>query len=376
MFGRIKRILLTGLVGGIFMSMTCGFGLPTKTLAGDSVLGQVAFTETIIFDQVSEEHSDLAIAKVEYYVNVRSGPDTDSEIIGKMYNGAIAHILGTAGENGEWLRVLSGNVKGYIKAEYFIIGTDAQSVLDDHVVTYAEVTAQKLNVREKATTDSSKIGYLNLGEQVEILENLGEWLRIQYTDEKEGYISAKYIKTVEEFTYALSVAEEQELWNLSKEREERGKTTTEQNVEESQVTSEPSLVVTAPAINYTSNEELRKAIIEYAYQYLGNKYINGGRSLETGTDCSGFTCYIYAAFGYSISRTTEGQYTSNGRSVSLEELQPGDIVCFSSNGGKSCTHVALYIGGGQIIHSANSRKGVIISGLDFEPILGYKNIID
>ena len=67
---------------------------------------------------------------------------------------------------------------------------------------------------------------------------------------------------------------------------------------------------------------------------------------------------------------------SNGRSISSEELQPGDIVCYSSNGGKSCTHVGLYIGDGQIIHSANSRKGVIISAVDYSPIIGMRNVID
>ena len=65
-----------------------------------------------------------------------------------------------------------------------------------------------------------------------------------------------------------------------------------------------------------------------------------------------------------------------GRSISSEELQPGDIVCYSSNGGKSCTHVGLYIGDGQIIHSANSRKGVIISAVDYSPIIGMRNVID
>ena len=110
-------------------------------------------------------------------------------------------------------------------------------------------------------------------------------------------------------------------------------------------------------------------------QYLGNVYIHGGSSLEKGTDCSGFTCFIYADFGYSISRTPSGQYSSDGRSIDYSEIKPGDIICYTSSGNK-CTHVGLYIGDGQIIHEANSRKGVIISAADYSTILGVKNIID
>ena len=134
--------------------------------------------------------------------------------------------------------------------------------------------------------------------------------------------------------------------------------------------------ITLPTTTYTSNAELRQGMIEYAMQYLGNRYVHGGSSLSGGTDCSGFTCFIYAEFGYSISRTPGGQYSGAGQNISSEELQPGDIVCYSSNGGKSCTHVGLYIGDGQIIHSANSRKGVIISAVDYSPIIGMRNVID
>ena len=138
--------------------------------------------------------------------------------------------------------------------------------------------------------------------------------------------------------------------------------------------SEP-ISYNAPDTEYSSTTELREKIIEYAMQYLGNVYVNGGTSLESGTDCSGFTCFIYKDFGYSISRTPSGQYKSDGMSIDYSEIQKGDIVCYSSNG-STCTHVALYIGDGQIIHAANSRKGVIIGKADYSPIIAVKNIID
>ena len=109
-------------------------------------------------------------------------------------------------------------------------------------------------------------------------------------------------------------------------------------------------------------------------QFLGNVYIHGGKTLAGGTDCSGFTSLIYAEYGYSLSRTPGGQLSSNGRSIAYSEAQPGDIICYGKNG--KCTHVALYIGDGQIIHSANPRKGVVIYKADYDTIIDVKNIID
>jgi cell wall-associated NlpC family hydrolase len=90
---------------------------------------------------------------------------------------------------------------------------------------------------------------------------------------------------------------------------------------------------------------------------------HGGSSPSKGFDCSGFTTYVYKHFGVSLSRTSSGQ-SGNGKSVSKENMQAGDVICFSnSSGSKKIGHVGIYVGGGKFIHSANSRKGVIISNV-------------
>ncbi len=330
---------------------------------------EVSVEEASVEDTNEDEYASLAIADVTNYVNVRTQPDTESDIVGKIYDGAVAQILDVAGENQDWFRIVSGNVEGYIKAEFFIYGDAAAEVVDNYVTRYATVTADRLNVRQDPATDAKRIGYIDNGEKVKILENDGEWLKVQYTEDKEGYVSAEYVTISEEFIYAKTIEEEQAEIAAQQALQEREKST-------EQETPEVITNITLPETTYTSNAELRQGIIDYAMQYLGNKYVHGGSSLESGTDCSGFTCFVYAQFDYSISRTPGGQYSSAGRSISSEELQPGDIVCYSSNGGKSCTHVGLYIGNGQIIHSANSRKGVIISSVDYSPIIGMKNVID
>lgn len=363
-------------------------------------------------EEDGNEYANFAIADVDHYVNVRSIPDTGGEIVGKMYDGAVAQILAAAGEGNEWFQIVSGQVKGYIKSEYFIYGDAAADVMDDYVTHYAQVLADRLNIRKEPAVDSAKIGYIDKGEKLKVLEDLGEWLKVAYTDAKEGYVAAEYVLVTEEFTYAKSLEEERaqlaaqqemELRQQEQDREEEagsggnpegedngsGNPVSDNGGQESASTDTSNAdasnanisntdaggATPVPNTGYTTNEELRQAIVEYAMQYQGNQYVHGGGTLSGGTDCSGFTSLIYADFGYSISRTPSGQYGSSGRSISYEEIQPGDIICYTPNG-KKCTHVGLYIGNGQIIHSANKRKGVIVSAADYDTILAVKNVID
>lgn len=344
--------------------------LPALTIASGVSFAEVQDPEAISFavapDEEESEYANLAIAQVTDYVNVRSLPNTDGEIVGKIYNGSVAQVLATAGDNDDWFQIISGDVEGFIKAEYFLYGEEAEAVIDQYVTYYATVLADRLNVREEQSADSRRIGYIDNGENVKVVEDCGDWLKVQYTDSKQGYVSAEYVSVHEEFVYAKSIEEERR-----EEAERQALAARAQEAEQS--TPEVIGDITFQTNQYTSNEELRTAIVDYAMQYLGNKYVHGGRSLASGTDCSGFTCYIYKDFGYSLSRTPGGQYSTNGRSVSYDEIQPGDIICY---GKSKCTHVGLYIGDGQIIHSANSRKGVIISAADYDNILAIKNVID
>ncbi len=314
------------------------------------------------------EYADFAIADVINYVNVRKEPTTDSPIVGKIYNGAVAHVLATAGEAGDWFQMVSGNVEGYIKAEFFFYGEAAAAVIDDYVTRYAVVQASRLNVRKEPSVESQRIGYIDNGERALILENLGEWLKIQYANNSIGYIAAEYASIVEEFSYAKTLEEEAQ--ELAKKRELEAR----KKVPEKQAAENVTVNVAPPPADYASNEELRQQIIAYSMQFLGNKYVHGGQSLSGGTDCSGFTSLIYAEFGYSLSRTPGGQFSGNGRSVSYSDARPGDIICYGY--GQTCTHVALYLGNDQIIHSANPKQGVVAQNCLFDTIIAVKSIVD
>ena len=340
------------------------YGLSEEDLA---VYGAV-----MLLDE-ENEYADLAIANVTSYVNVRAEPNTESAIVGKIYHGAVAHVLATAGEDNDWFQIVSGNAQGYIKAEYFFYGDEALEVIDDYVTRYAVVQADRLNVRENPGIESKRLGYIDKEERIRLLEhtfldNGEEWLKVQYTDSITGYVAAEYVNIVEEFVYAKTLEEEE------KELAEKRELEARRQVSEAQAAENTTINVTPPNTNYSTNEELRKEIVDYAMQYLGNKYVHGGQTLAGGTDCSGFTSLLYAEFGYSLSRTPSGQLSSAGRGIDYSEIQPGDIICYGSGG--TCTHVALYIGNGQIIHASTPTKGVVIGNATYTTILGVRNVID
>ncbi|MDO4464576.1 MAG: SH3 domain-containing protein, partial [Bacillota bacterium] len=169
------------------------------------------------------EYVNFAIANVDHYVNVRSLPSTTGEIVGKIYDGAVAEIVAVAGEQDEWFQITSGNVEGYIKAEFFLYGEAATEVMDQYVTRFAQVKADRLNVRAGQSTEEACIGHLDQGEKVKLIEDCGEWLHVQYTERKDGYVAAEYVTVLEEYTYAKTLEEEQAQIAAEKEQEEQAK---------------------------------------------------------------------------------------------------------------------------------------------------------
>ena len=114
--------------------------------------------------------------------------------------------------------------------------------------------------------------------------------------------------------------------------------------------------------------DLRSEIVTYALQFVGNRYKYGGTNPNTGVDCSGFTMNVYAAFGISLPHYS-GEQINYGQAVSYEQLQPGDLICFSG-------HVAIYIGGGMMVHAASAERGIVVDNVFYnkQPI-GYRRLV-
>lgn len=163
---------------------------------------------------VASEYTDIAIAQVDNYVNVRSEPNTDSEVLGKLYNNSAGTILETT-DNG-WYRIKSGNVDGYVKCEY-VVPNDEE--LAKRVSTkYAKVNTTTLHVRTEPSTDASILTQVPVGDDLVVIddESVEDWAKVT-TEEGDGWVHKDYVDFNIEFVQAESKEEEKQ--DLQKKRQ-------------------------------------------------------------------------------------------------------------------------------------------------------------
>ena len=295
-------------------------------------------------ENVDNTESEEATENQEEKVMVKTLPAETKIYITPVINSLVintmedeAKIEVTSEVNG-WSYITSGDIKGWVRTET-IVEKDKEEVEENSSQKMGYISGASVNFREEANTSSNIISKLTRNTQVRILRTEDGWSKIEYNGTK-GYVSNQYISD-----------KKVETTSRSSVNRTAKKTTTNTYVDEPDTD-------TASQGNATGSE-----IVAYAKKYLGYKYVYGG-STPSGFDCSGFTSYVYKHFGYSLNRTSSAQ-ASNGKAVSKSNLQVGDIICFArSSGSKTIGHVGIYIGGGQFIHAANSRKGVIISNVD------------
>lgn len=305
-------------------------------------------------------YTDVAIAQVNNYVRVRAEANTDSEVLGKLYNNSAATILETT-ENG-WYKIKSGNVTGYVKCEYVVVGNE--ELAREVSTRYATVTCTTLYVRMEPTTESKILTMLPKGDDFVVVdESMRDdgWVMVT-TAEGEGYVSTDYVELRTEFVTAES--KEEEAARLKKEEEARRKAAAAAEAarkkKEQQSSSSSS---SSSNNNYTAPTSSNgQAVVDYACQFVGNPYVYGGTSLTNGADCSGFVMSVYAAFGVSLPHSSKS-LRSVGYEVSTSDMQPGDIICYSG-------HVAIYVGNNTVVHASNKKEGI-----KYTSPASYKKII-
>lgn len=348
--------------------------------------------------QTASEFADIAVAQVNHYVNVRQEPDTESEILGKLYDKSAATVLETT-EDG-WYRITSGNVNGYVKAEYVVVGDEelARSV----GTRLATVTTTTLFVRTEPTTEAKVLTMLPDGDDVVVTDESTEgWAKVSTAD-GDGYVALDYVTLSTEYIHAESKAEEEarlareeaerqaaaraaeearkareaEAARAAAEQEAARKAAEKQEVKKSGAGSSAGISSGSSAGSSSGSSAGQsaqtassngQAVVDYARQFLGNPYVYGGNSLTNGTDCSGFVKGVYAAFGINLPRTSSEQ-RSVGYAVSLSEIQPGDIVCYSG-------HVGIYAGNNTLIHASNEKTGITLtSPVTYRSVLAVRRI--
>ena len=339
-------------------------------------------------EEMEEEYGNLVIAQVRDWVNVRSGPSTNSEILGKLYNNSVGEMIRT---EGDWYYIASGTVTGYVKAEYCVTGAEAEAMVDEVSVKVARVNAETLNLRKKPSTNSSVLKQLPFGDELEVISTEHDgWVEVNVNG-TVGYVSAEYVTVSLSFVSAESIEEEaQRLEEERAEREEAQRREAEeaaaqeaarQEAEQAAQTQEQpaeqppqdAAVQETPAEETatvtTTGSELGVEVANFALQYVGNPYVYGGTSLTNGADCSGFVLAVYANFGVSLPHSATADRKMGTAVNSLAEARPGDLVCYSG-------HVGIYIGNGQIVHASTPRSGIKISDANYKPIACIRRIFN
>lgn len=248
-------------------------------------------------------------------LNIRQEASTDSEVIGILTNHNACELLEDAGE---WYKVTSGKVTGYVNKQYLVTGDEAEAIAEQEIKTVATVNTETLNVRAEKSTEAAVLSQVGNSEAFTVNSVADGWVEIS-VDDSVGYISQDYVtlaqalptaKTIEQVKYGDGVS------------------------------------------------DVRASVVSYALQFVGNRYVWGGTSLENGVDCSGFTMRILGKYGISLPHSSKAQ-PSYGTKISASEAKPGDLFFYGS--GRSISHVAIYIGNGQIVHASNKRDGIKVS---------------
>lgn len=318
-----------------------------------------------ILEEMKEDYSNLVIADVNDYVNIRSIPGEDGEIIGKLYDNSVGNFLEE--ENG-WYKIESGSCVGYVKAEFCVTGEAANELAKEVGRRIATVATETLNVRKEPNTETSIIGQVPMGEVLTVTDEAGGWVQIR-VEEGYGYVSADYISLSTEFVKAES--REEEKARLKKEEEERlaalEASRKAQEAAAAAAAAEAAQIQAAVATASNGNGNLGQQVADFAVQFVGNPYVYGGTSLTNGADCSGFTLAVYSNFGVGLPHSAAAQNKKGTNVGSIDNAIPGDLVYYSG-------HIGIYIGGGKIVHASNSRTGIIISNANYDRILGVRRI--
>ena len=248
-------------------------------------------------------------------LNIRQEASTDSEVVGILTNHNACELLEDAGD---WYKVTSGKVTGYVSKQYLVTGAEAEAIAQQEIKTVATVNTETLNVRADKSTEAAVLSQVGNSEAFTVNSIADGWVEIS-VDDSVGYISQDYVTVAQALPTAKTIEQ----------------------------------------VKYGDGvSDVRASVVSYALQFVGNRYVWGGTSLEKGVDCSGFTMRILGKYGISLPHSSKAQ-PSCGTKISSSDAKPGDLFFYGS--GSSISHVAIYIGNGQIVHASNKRDGIKVS---------------
>lgn len=351
------------------------------------------------------EYDKIGISVAADYVNVRKKPNTDSKVLGKLYRGSAATIRE---KTGDWVKIKSGQVEGYIKSDYLAIGFSAEKLVDKFGTKIATVNTETLKVREAKNTECAVLTLVSGEESFEVLREDKEWVKIMVDGDTKGFVSKEYVDLSVKFKKAVSIEEEREearkkaaaaaaaaredmaQQQPSQPSSNSGSSGNSSNSGGSKGNSGggsssnksggggSSMKGSAGKSNHSDPSDKSSggnssssgalgsgdgsAIASYALQFVGNPYVYGGSSLTHGTDCSGFSQAVFRKFGINLPRTSSEQ-SGVGKKISVSSARAGDLIFYARNG--HVNHVAICIGGGRVVHASNPTTGITTSNIGY-----------
>ena len=267
-------------------------------------------------------YTNIGVANVESgNLNIRAVPSTDGKLVGKLPKDAACEVIET--KDG-WSHIRSGEVEGYVSKEFLLTGPEAKLRAAELVHTVAIANTDGLNVRQEPNTTSEIVTQVGQGEEMEYVETGADgWVKISI-DGEDAYVSQEFVIVEEKLDTAITMTE---------------------------------------LLYGQGVSDVRVDLVEYAKQFVGNPYVWGGTSLTKGADCSGFVLAVFKKYGITLSHSSRAQ-ANEGTKISTSDLKPGDLI-FYGNGKGSINHVAIYIGGGQVIHASSPKTGIKISSYKY-----------
>ena len=342
---------------------------------------------------VTGEAADAVAQKAAYNVamvhptdlNIRSDANEDSEVLATAHEKDELEVVAW---DGDWMKVaLGGDVYGYVNAYYVDYKTyypTAETIEEEQARLSAEQEAAEAADYEASddmaealpeetyeepvvdgSSDTEEASYPDGSDETTWTETpaTDETVWTEVPETEAPYTEAPYTEAPETDAPYTEAPETETPYTEAPETEAPYTEAPETEAPYTEAPETEAPYTEAPETEAPSTSGVGQQIADFAVQYVGNPYVWGGTSLTEGADCSGFVQTVFANFGLYLSRTAESQ-SYGGTSISLDNLQPGDLLFYNSTG--SIDHVAIYIGGGQIVHAANSRSGIIISNAYYQ----------
>lgn len=292
--------------------------------------------------KVLNMYDHLGVSLASDYINVRSSPKEDgiNNIVGKFPGYAGCNILG---EEDGWYKIQSGPVTGYVRKDLIATGDTAQNLAVQHAQVMAIVNTESLNVRSEASTDSKAWTAVTSGQRYNVLNQLDGWVQLELdAGDDDGEDQGAFVST-------------------------RDSNVTVQYALQEAIEYYPAVEAANAAMAF------RNKIVNFACQFVGNRYVWGGTSLTHGCDCSGFTQSVLKNFGISVPRVSRDQARS-GSKVTSANMRPGDLIFYANRSG-TINHVGMYIGNGQVVNAASTRSGIRIYRWNYRTPVAIRNVI-